>query len=73
MAIKVTKSHGKYKVKGKPKNWIKGAIGHPGGLHENLGIPMGQKIPASTLEAAAKRPGVVGKEARLAETLKKFH
>lgn len=52
------------------KKWIQGAIGKPGALHKNLGVPQGQKIPAGKLAAAAKRPGVVGKEARLAKTLK---
>lgn len=50
--------------------WIKGAIKHPGALHEELGVPKGKKIPASKLAAAAKKPGKVGQRARLAETLK---
>ncbi len=54
------------------KNWIAGAIGKPGSLHEDLGVPKGKKIPQEKLEAAAKKPGVVGKRARLAETLKGF-
>ena len=54
------------------KNWIAGAIGKPGALHEDLGVPKGKKIPEKKLEAAAKKPGVVGKRARLAETLKGF-
>jgi len=52
------------------KNWIKGAIKKPGALHEELGVPAGKKIPAKKLAAAAKKPGVLGKRARLAETLK---
>jgi hypothetical protein len=52
------------------KNWIAGATKNKGALHKNLGVPQGQKIPAGKLAAAAKRPGVVGKEARLAKTLK---
>lgn len=35
------------------KNWIKGAIKHPGALHRELGVPAGQKIPAKKLTAAA--------------------
>jgi hypothetical protein len=54
----------------KNANWIKGAVSkHPGALHRNLGIPEGQKIPPETLASAAGRPGVVGREARLAQTL----
>jgi hypothetical protein len=54
------------------KNWIKGAIKKPGALHEDLGVPKGQKIPAAKLAAAAKKPGKVGQRARLAQTLKKM-
>lgn len=54
-------------------NWIKSAIKRPGALHKALGVPEGKDIPQSKLKAAAKRPGRVGKEARLAETLKKLH
>ena len=52
------------------KKWIQGAIKHPGALHEELGVPKGEKIPAKKLAAAAKKPGIEGKRARLAETLK---
>ena len=55
------------------KNWIKGAIKHPGALHKELGVPQGQKIPAAKLAEAAKKGGTEGKRARLAETLKKMH
>jgi len=54
------------------KNWIKGAIKHPGALHKELGIPQGKKIPTKTLSKAASSGGILGKRARLAETLKKF-
>ena len=54
------------------KNWIAGATKNKGALHRNLGVPEGQKIPAKNLSAAAKKPGKVGKEARLAKTLKKM-
>ena len=53
------------------KHWMKGAVKHPGALHEDLGVPKGQKIPEKKIEAAAKRPGIVGKRARLAETFHK--
>jgi hypothetical protein len=54
------------------KKWIKGAISKPGALHKELKVPEGKKIPAKKLAAAAKKPGVEGKRARLAETLKSF-
>lgn len=54
------------------KNWIAGAIKKPGALHKELGVPMGKKIPAKKLAAAAKKGGKEGKRARLAETLKKL-
>jgi hypothetical protein len=52
------------------KNWIQKAIKKPGALKASLGVPAGKKIPAAKLAAAAKKPGKVGKRARLAETLK---
>ena len=55
------------------KNWIKGAIKHPGALHRELGVPQGEKIPASKLNAAAKEGGKIGQRARLAKTLGKMH
>jgi len=54
------------------KNWIAGAIKHKGALHRELGVPEGKKIPAKKLNAAAKKPDVEGKRARLAKTLKNF-
>ena len=54
------------------KNWIAGAIKKPGALRRELGVKKGEKIPAKKLAAAAKKPGVEGKRARLAETLKKL-
>ena len=54
------------------KNWIKGAIKHPGALHKELGVPSGKKIPAKTLNKAAKAGGKLGQRARLAKTLKKI-
>ena len=49
---------------------IKDAIKKPGALHEQMGVPKGEKIPAKKLAAAAKKPGKLGQRARLAETLK---
>lgn len=54
------------------KNWIAGAIGKPGSLRSALGAKEGKPIPAGKLATAAKKPGVIGKKARLAETLKGF-
>jgi len=52
------------------KNWIAGATKNKGGLHRSLGIPEGEKIPEAKIRAAASKGGKVGKQARLAETLK---
>ena len=52
--------------------WIAGAIQHPGALHRELGVPMGQKIPGAKLAKAEKAGGTLGRRARLAETLGKL-
>jgi len=52
------------------KKWIQKAIKKPGALRKELGAKLGKPIPAAKLAAAAKKPGKVGKRARLAETLK---
>ena len=54
------------------KNWIAGAIKHPGALREELHVKEGKKIPTSKLNAAAKKPGKLGQRARLAKTLRGF-
>lgn len=54
------------------KNWISGAIKKPGALRKELGVKKGEKIPAKKLDAAAKKPGVEGRRARLAKTLRKL-
>ena len=56
--------------KGGKVNWIQDAIKKPGALRKELGVKAGEKIPAKKLAAAAKKPGKIGKRARLAETLK---
>lgn len=53
--------------------WIQNAIKKPGSLRASLGIKKGKKIPAKTLNAAAKKGGKMGQRARLAKTLKGFH
>lgn len=54
-----------------PKQWIQGAVNpeKKGALHRDLGVPIGKKIPKSKVKAAARKPGVVGKRARMALTL----
>ena len=56
------------------EKWIQKALGpsSKGKLDRKLGIPEGKKIPESKLKAAEKKGGKIGKEARLAETLKGF-
>ena len=54
------------------KDWIKGATQNKGGLHRSLGIPEGQKIPASKLAIKPGDSPRVQKEKNLARTLKKF-
>ena len=51
-------------------NFIQKAIKKPGALHEQLGVPMGEKIPAKKLAKAAKAPGKLGQRARFAQVLK---
>ena len=54
--------------------WIAGAIKHPGALHRQLGVPQGQKIPASKLaKAAHSSDPTLRRRANLAKTLKGFH
>lgn len=55
------------------EKWIQKAIKHKGALRAELHVKKGKKIPEKKLEAAAKKPGVEGKRARLAETLRKLH
>ena len=58
----------------KKKNWIAGAIKHPGALRKTLHVKEGEKIPEAKLKKAehSKNPKTA-KRARLAETLKKMH
>jgi hypothetical protein len=55
------------------KKFIAQAISKPGALRKSLGVKEGKDIPAKALEKAAKKPGVTGQRARLAETLKKMN
>lgn len=55
------------------KNWIAGAIKKPGALHRDLGVPLGQPIPAQKLaEAMHSSNPTVRRRANLAKTLKKM-
>lgn len=54
------------------KNWIAGAIGKEGSLRKTLGAKAGKPIPTAKLAAAAQKPGITGKRARLAQTLRGF-
>lgn len=54
-------------------DWIGKATSNKGGLHKSLGIPSGEKIPTSKIDAAAKKDGKIGKQARLAKTLSKMN
>ena len=54
------------------ERWIQKAIKKPGALRKSLGVKSGQKIPVKTLAKAAKKPGIMGKRARLAQTLSKL-
>lgn len=53
------------------KNFIQGAIKHPGALHKELHVAKGKKIPAAKLEKAvhSKNP-TLKKRAVLARTLR---
>lgn len=56
------------------KKWIAKAIHKPGALRKTLGVNKKTgKISAKKLHAAAKKGGVTGKRARLAETLRHMH
>lgn len=55
------------------KNWIQEMGMKQGALHEQMGIPMGMKIPKGKLKKAAKKKGKMGARARLAMTLASFH
>ena len=56
------------------KRWIAGAIKHPGALHRALGVPEGQKIPASKMASARKSKSPrIRKMVALAGTLAHMH
>lgn len=54
------------------KYWMNKAFANAHGqLHEDLGVPKGQKIPAKKLSKAMHRGGIVGKRALLAANARK--
>lgn len=56
------------------KHWIDKAIKHPGALHEELGVPKGEKIPESKMDEALHSDNPEEKKrAEFAEELKGFH
>lgn len=58
----------------KATNWIAAATSkNKGALREKLGAKPGKPIPAGKLEKAAEKGGKIGKEARLAEILRKIN
>jgi len=54
------------------KNWIQGMNMKKGALRRSLGVKKGKDIPEEELEEASKKPGKMGKRAKLAMTLKKL-
>lgn len=56
-------------------NWIGKAIKHPGALHRDLHVAMGEAIPAKKMAAAksGKFGATTQKRANLASELKSFH
>jgi len=54
------------------EKFIQQAIKKPGALRAQLGVKGDKPIPASKLNAAAKKGGKLGQRARLAQTLKKL-
>jgi len=56
-------------------NWISGAIKHPGALHKDLGVAMGETIPQGKLKAAVagKYGSKTAARARFAKELHSFH
>lgn len=55
------------------EKWIAAATAkNKGALRKKLGAKKGKSIPSKKLNAAAKKGGKIGKEARLAKTLRKM-
>jgi hypothetical protein len=56
------------------EKWIQKALSKSskGKLHKALGVPEGKKIPESKLKSHEHAKGKLGKEVRLAKTLKRL-
>lgn len=54
------------------KKWIQKAIEKPGSLHRSLGVPKGEKIPASKLKIKSTDSPKMKRRKILAKTLKKL-
>lgn len=61
-----------FEVLKEEEKWIQAAIKRPGALHKALGVPEDETIPVEKLKAAAEKGGRLGKQARLAMTLRKL-
>lgn len=55
------------------EKWINKAIDKPGALRRTTKTKKNETIPVSTLREKAKQPGITGKRARLALTLRGFN
>lgn len=54
-------------------NWIQGMNMKKGALHQEMGVPQGQKIPATKLQSATNSDNpTLARRAKLAEELKGF-
>lgn len=53
--------------------WIQKAIKKPGALRKSLKVKAGKDIPYRKLKSASQKGGKMGRRARLAMTLRKFH
>ena len=60
------------KILKEKEKWIAGAIGKPGSLHRQLGVPQGKKIPAKKLQVKPGDSPKLRKMKVLAQTLKKI-
>jgi hypothetical protein len=64
------------RTKKKMSLWIQTALQkgkHRGALHKALHVPAGEKIPKELLDKTALRNDHVGRMARMAQNLRKFH
>ena len=55
------------------RKWIQKAIKKPGGLHQCMHVPQGEKLDPKGVDAMAKKKGKCGQRARLARTLRDLH